>query len=378
MTDKPSILIVDDQHSDLLILEDLLSRHYQVIAAQSGREALDYFNREGQVDLILLDVLMPDMDGFSVCRYVKENSATCHIPVIFLTSLDSAKDEEFGLQLGAEDFIHKPFSAPVVLARVRTHLSLSAARAELRLHNLNLEQLVNERTQKIREQTQKILLLHQDMVAAQDATIIAFCSLAEARDNETGNHIRRTQNYVRVLAKQLQQHPRFQHLLDDDAIQLLYKSAPLHDIGKVGIPDAILLKPSKLTEEEWQVMRCHCYYGYTAVMSAQTAMGANSDSFLRYAKEITYHHHERWDGSGYPNGLAGESIPLSARLMAIADVYDALISRRVYKEPFPHHQAIEMISAERGRHFDPDMVDAMLLISDQFQEIAKHFNDDHT
>lgn len=377
MDNRSCILVVDDQHSDLLILEDLLSSHYRIVTASSGREAMDYFDKGWTANLILLDVMMPDMDGFAVCRHLKANASTRDIPVLFLTSLDSPKDEEYGLSLGAEDFIHKPFSVPVVLARVRNHLFLSAARSELLAHNQNLEHLVDERTRKIRRQARDMLRIHQEMLAAQDATIMAFCSLAEARDNDTGNHLRRTQNYVLALTKRLRDRPRFQKKLDDESIKWIYKSAPLHDIGKVGVPDAILLKPGKLTEEEWRIMRCHCLYGRNAVMSAEIALGEKSGSFLRYAREITYCHHERWNGTGYPRGLSGEDIPLSARLMAVADVYDALISRRVYKPSFPHEQAVEMIRAERGHHFDPDIVDAMLVIREEFQAIARQFNDDH-
>jgi putative two-component system response regulator len=369
------ILVVDDQHMDLLILEDLLSTRYQVVTATTGQEALDYFAAGKTADLILLDVMMEGMDGFSMCRQLKSQALTKEIPIIFLTGLDSPKEEEYGLSLGAEDFIHKPCSAPVVLARVHNHLSLSAARAELRMHNQNLAYLVDQRTQEMLRQSEELLRVQREMLAAQGATIMAFCSLSEARDNETGNHIRRTQNYVLALANRLKHHPQYQAVLDDETIELLYKSAPLHDIGKVAVPDAILLKPGKLNEEEWQVMRCHCLYGRNAVMDAEKVLGNDSDSFLRYAREIAFSHHERWDGSGYPCGLARDSIPLSARLMAVADVYDALISKRVYKAAYSHETAIAMITEENGQHFDPDIVAVLLEISDQFAEIALQFND---
>ena len=370
------ILIVDDQPDNRLLLEDLLGERYAVQTATDGRHALEYLESGGSADLILLDVVMPEIDGFEVCRRLKASSRWREIPVIFLTSLEGAADEEHGLSLGAEDFIHKPFSPPVVLARVRNHLQLRKATQQLRVRNEDLEQRVAERTRDVLRQAQELACRNQEIIAAQSATITAFCSLAEARDNETGNHIRRTQNYVRALAERLREHPRFRAALDDETIALLYKSAPLHDISKVGISDAILQKPGKLTAEEWVVMKRHCQYGRDAIALAEAEMGDTAGSFLRYAREIAYGHHEKWDGSGYPQGLAGEVIPLSARLMAVADVYDALISKRVYKPAYPHEQAIGMIAAEHGRHFDPYAVDALLAIEDRFRDIALRFSDD--
>jgi putative two-component system response regulator len=211
----------------------------------------------------------------------------------------------------------------------------------------------------------------------QGATITALCTLAEMRDNETGNHIRRTQNYVRTLARRLRNHPRFAAQLDEETIELLYKSAPLHDVGKVAIPDAILLKPGKLEAEEWLVMKRHTEYGRDAIVQAESDLGETA-SFLRYAREIAWGHHEKWDGSGYPQGIAGDAIPLSARLMAVADVYDALISKRVYKAAFPHEQAIAMIAEGRGTHFDPDMADALADVAPEFNDIATSFRDEPT
>jgi putative two-component system response regulator len=224
-------------------------------------------------------------------------------------------------------------------------------------------------------QSDQLVQHKQEVIAAQGATITAFCTLAETRDNETGNHIRRTQNYVKVLAERLSTHPRFSQELNGESIQLLFKSAPLHDVGKVAIPDAILLKPGKLTGEEWNVMKRHCEYGRDAIIQAESELGALGSSFLRYAREIAYCHHEKWDGSGYPQGLSGEAIPVSARLMALADVYDALISKRVYKPAYSHEQAVEMILAERGRHFDPDVTDAMHAVAGVFRDIAHSLKD---
>ena len=377
MKQRAHVLVVDDQADNLLILEDVLAEHYEVHPATNGREALDYLETGGRADLILLDVMMPDVDGFEVCKRLKSSESTRSIPVIFLTGLDRPEDEELGFALGAEDFIHKPISPVVVLARVRTHLALSRATRALQRRNADLELIVAERTAEISEQARRLVASKQEVIAAQASTITAFCALAEARDNETGNHIRRTQHYVRILAENLRDHPRFCDKLDDEVIQLLFKSAPLHDVGKVATPDAILLKNGKLTPEEWVLMKQHCEYGRNAIMQAESALGGMSDaSFLLYAAEIAYGHHERWDGSGYPQGIAGDAIPLSARLMAVADVYDALISRRVYKPPFPHEQALSMIVAERGQHFDPDIVDALLRVAGEFAEIAHSFRDE--
>lgn len=373
---RPRVLIVDDQPDNRLILEDVVGHEFIAHAVATGEEALRALAHGEAADLVLLDVMMPGLDGFEVCRRLKLDSRTRDIPVLFLTSLDSATDEALGLSLGAEDFIHKPFSAPVVLARIRTHLQLAATRRSLALRNEDLERLVAERTREVVRKSDELVLRGMEVVAAQEATITAFCSLAEARDNETGNHIRRTQNYVRVLAERLRGHPRFAGDLTDQTIQLLYKSAPLHDIGKVAIPDAILNKPGKLTADEWEIMKKHTDYGHDVISQAESSFAHTDRGFLRFAREITRGHHERWNGTGYPQGLAGEAIPLAARLMAVADVYDALISKRVYKEAFPHEQAIALMIAERGRHFDPDMTDALAAVAGKFHDVARSFSDE--
>ena len=247
-----------------------------------------------------------------------------------------------------------------MLARIRTHLQLKAAADFLRDKSAWLAAEVARRTQEIE--------------ALQDVIVLALASLGETRDNETGNHLRRTQHYVQRLAEQLRGHPRFQGQLDEQEIRLLYKSAPLHDIGKVGIPDRILQKPGKLTPEEFERMKAHTTLGHDALLNAERALG-RSIPFLRLAKEITLSHQEKWDGSGYPEGLAGDAIPVSARLMALADVYDALICERVYKSAMPHEDAKALILRGRGTHFDPDVVDAFLAAEADFQAIARRFAD---
>lgn len=375
MSERRTILVADDQVENLLILEEVLEAEYDVRAVTDGRQVLDYLGSGSHADMVLLDVVMPVMDGFEACRRLKSDARTWDIPVMFLTSLESAADEAHGLSLGAEDFIHKPFSPPVVLARVRNHMKLAQATRMLRDRNAGLEQLVAERTRDILRQSDELVRRERQLISAQGATIMAFCSLAEARDNETGNHIRRTQHYVKALAEQLADHPRFAGALDGETIKLLFKSAPLHDVGKVAIPDAVLLKPGPLSAEEWVLMRRHCEFGRDAIAMAEGELLQGSDSFLYFAKEIAYSHHERWDGTGYPQGLAGEAIPMSARLMAVADVYDALISKRVYKPAYPHEQAVALIAEGRGGQFDPDVADAMISLADVFREIAWRFSD---
>jgi putative two-component system response regulator len=360
---KPVILVVDDTPDNLLLMANLLKDSYTVKAANNGEKALRIARDTPSPDLILLDVMMPGMTGHQVAQALQAEPHTREIPIIFLTSMASSEDETRGLELGAADYITKPISPPVVLARVRTQLKVKDAADFLRDQNAYLEQEVQRRT--------------RELGAIQDVTIHAMASLAETRDNETGNHIRRTQHYVRVLAEHLRDHPRFRHFLDDATIKLLFKSAPLHDIGKIGIPDRILLKPGRFTPEEFEIMKTHTTLGRDAIAHAEQQLGMDVD-FLSLAKEIAYSHQEKWDGSGYPEGLAGDAIPISARLMAVADVYDALISRRVYKEGMPHDQAVKIIVDGRGAHFDPDICDAFVTCLPVFQEIAARFADsDH-
>ncbi|MGY0197192.1 response regulator [Leptothrix sp. BB-4] len=359
-----TILVVDDTPENLELMAALLSHEkYRVRVAHNGERALA-LARAQRPDLILLDIMMPGIDGYEVCQALKADPDTALIPVIFLTAKVEIEDETRGLALGAADYITKPISPPIVLARVRTHLQLKAAADALRQQNARLEDEVARRTREIG--------------LTQDVTVQAIASLAETRDNETGNHIRRTQHYVKCLAEHLRDHPdRYPAstaLLTERNIELLYKSAPLHDIGKVGIPDRILLKPGKLTPEEFEVMKSHTTLGHEALVTAEQSLGTEL-AFLRFAKEITLSHQEKWDGSGYPQGLAGEAIPLSARLMALADVYDALINRRIYKPPYSHEQAVQIIRDGRGSHFDPSLVDAFLAVQDHFVEIARRFVD---
>ena len=360
-SERQTILVVDDTPDNIALLSTLLKDRYKVRAANNGERALAIAAGQPRPDLILLDIMMPGMDGYEVCERLKIDPHTADIPVIFLTAKVQVEDEEFGLRLGAVDYITKPISPPIVLARVETHLTLKRARQFLQDRNAYLEAEVWRRGREV--------------MAIQEVTIMAMASLAETRDNATGNHIRRTQHYVRALAQHLRHHPRFATALNDETIELLFKSAPLHDIGKVGIPDRILLKPGRLTPDEFEIMKTHAALGRDAIAAAERYLDT-PDSFLRFAREIAYSHQEKWDGSGYPEGLWGEQIPLSARLMAVADVYDALISRRIYKPALPHEQAVAMIREGRDQHFDPDIVDAFLECAEQFRTIAARFADD--
>ena len=359
----PTILIVDDTPENLTVLSEVLQPTWRVRAANSGRRALQIASGEQTPDLILLDVMMPEMDGYEVITQLKLNPRTAEIPVIFVTAMDTTEDEERGLDHGAVDYITKPLRPAIVRARVRTHLELKQAKAHLRHENQYLEAEVAHR-------------MRQNQII-QEVSIHALARLAETRDPETGNHLRRTQGYVRTLAHALKDHPRFTNYLQTHTVELLIRSAPLHDIGKVGIPDHVLQKPGKLTPEEWTIMQTHSKLGHDAIELAEQDAEETVD-FLAIAKEIAYFHHEKWDGSGYPKALAGDAIPISARLMALADVFDALICRRVYKPPMPIEQARDIILEGRGKHFDPDIVDAFVLTFDTFAEIARRYSDEET
>jgi putative two-component system response regulator len=357
---RPAVLVVDDTPDNLTLMSSLLKDAYRVKVANSGEKALKYLAGESKPDLILLDIMMPGVSGYEVIREIKANPATRDIPVIFLTAMSSTEDEKLGLELGAADYITKPISPPIVLARVKTQLQNKAAADFLRDKNLYLETEVAKRT--------------RELSAIQDVTILAMASLAETRDSDTGNHIRRTQYYIKALAEQLKTHPRFAYFLSDQTIDMLFKSAPLHDIGKVGIPDRILLKPGRFTPEEFEIMKSHTTLGRNAIEHAEKQLGLEVE-FLHLAKEIAYYHQEKWDGSGYPTGESGDDIPISARLMAVADVYDALISRRIYKEGMAHEKAAAIIQESSGSHFDSDVVDAFMAIQDEFRAIAARFLD---
>jgi putative two-component system response regulator len=357
---RQSILVVDDNMDNLTLMAGLLKDRYRVRLAISGGKALKIALGDSPPDLILLDIMMPGMSGWEVCHAIKADARARNIPIIFLTAMSSTEDEKMGFEMGAADFITKPVNPPIVFARVATQLQLKEAADFLKDQNSYLEAEVARRG--------------RELTAIQDVTILAMASLAETRDNDTGNHIRRTQHYLRLLARQLQEHARFSGFLNAHTIDILFRSAPLHDIGKVGIPDRILLKPGRFEPHEFEIMKTHCKLGRDAIQHAEDQLGLEVD-FLKYAKQIAYSHQEKWDGSGYPEGLAGDAIPISARLMAVADVYDALISRRIYKDGMSHEAAMSIIAEGRGTHFDPDIADAFLALSDQFRDVASRYAD---
>jgi len=366
---RSTVLIVDDTPENLTILGETLRPHYRVRAAISGERALHAVTIGTLPDVILLDVMMPDMDGYQVLQALKADAATRDIPVIFVTAMDSVEGETHGLALGAVDYITKPFNPDIVLARVRTHIELAKARERLHDENAWLEREVARRT--------------NENALIRDLSLSALACLAEVRDIETGHHILRTQSFVELLAHHLAGHPDYREALAGERLEIIVRSAPLHDIGKVGIPDSILLKPGRLTSAEFEIMKKHPVIGADAITRAM-AQAANSRSgdgalpggafaFMETAREIALSHHEKWDGSGYPAGLQGRQIPVSARLMALADVFDALSSRRVYKEPLGPEDVTRIIVAERGRHFDPVIVDAFLELRPAFAEVAQCF-----
>jgi len=350
---KQSVLIVDDERSNLNILVNALEDEYNCIVAKSGEQALKHISVLNP-DIILLDIMMSGITGYDVCQQLKADENTTDIPVIFITAMSDEGYETKGLEMGAVDYITKPFSPDLVRARVANHLLL-------KIRQDDLEKLVKKRTVQLKKM--------------QEAIITAMGTLAEYRDPETGGHIKRTQYYVRALAEHLAHQPDYKQYLTRKHIEQLYNSAPLHDIGKVGVPDNILMKPGKLTDEEFEEMKKHTNYGYEAIVASEKDLDDESCAFMNVAKEIAYTHQEKWDGSGYPRGLKGNAIPISGRLMAVADVYDALISKRVYKLPFTHEKAVAIIKEGKGTHFDPDMVEAFLELEDKFRQIALEFAD---
>lgn len=366
------ILIVDDEPGNLALLAQILEPRYQLRAANSGEHALRAAMIEPRPDVILLDVMMPGLDGYGVLARLRENPATQHIPVIFVTALNDETNEEHGFSLGAVDYIAKPIKSALVLARVRAQLELKQARDRLNMQNSWLEAEVTRRV--------------DETLLIQEVSLAVMAGLAEARDSDTGEHILRTQSYVEVLARHLQADVRYAQELSEQRLLHIVKAAPLHDIGKIGIPDQVLLKPGKLTSDEFEIIKGHSRIGGDAIRHAidkacrylnkpSDAAQSNSLDFLEVAAVIASHHHERWDGSGYPDGLAGSEIPLPARLMAVADVFDALTSHRVYKKAISAPEAIAYIRQQSGSQFDPEVVDAFLVCHEQIAAIASRYTD---
>ncbi len=358
-TARETILVVDDTPANLSLLATLLSPQWRVQLAPSGVKALELVRRQPP-DLILLDVMMPGLDGFETCRLLKADERTRGIPVIFLTALTQPEDETRGFACGGADFIHKPVNPAIVAARVSAQIDAKRWRETLAGRNAQLSGELDRRLAEVDR--------------LREATLHVMISFAEFRDENTGHHVKRTQEYVRTLARWMRDRGTVP-ALDDTEIDHMARSAPLHDIGKVAIPDHILLKPGKLTADEMTVMRTHAMQGWEMLRRAAERMGDGGHDFLRHGMAIARHHHERWDGAGYPDGLAGEQIPLAARLMAVADVYDALISRRPYKDPMSHEAAMAYLHEHAGHHFDPAAVHAAEACADELRRIAATWAD---
>lgn len=350
--DKYTILIVDDIPDNIKVATQFLQKLNTGIAyATSGLQAVERA-KNLKPDLILMDIMMPEMDGIQATLEIKKNEETSNIPIIFLTAKSDISDLKKGFEAGGVDYIRKPFNGEELLSRVSTQLELS-------IYRKNLEKEVAKKTKKIEKLKSTI--------------IEVMASLAECRDNETGAHIKRTQHYVKKICEHLSKIPKYKEIITKEYIELLFKSSPLHDIGKVAIPDNILLKPGKLTAEEFEIMKTHASLGEDVITTIIEENG--STSFLKYAKEIAGGHHEKWDGTGYPRGLKEDEIPLSARIMAVADVYDALISKRVYKKAFSHNEACNIIIDGSGKHFDPDIIKTFKRIHLDFSKIAETYID---
>jgi putative two-component system response regulator len=365
-----TIVCVDDDANVLSSLRDVLCNNLgqgvDVEFAESGEEALDIcddLKADGRpMSVIISDYIMPKMRGDDLLIAIHERSPET-VTIMLTGQSDMVGVQRAINQAALYRFIEKPFINEDLLLTVRTALAA-----------YNQERAIHAQNAYLKKANEELANLSRELSDTRDVTILAMASLAESRDSDTGNHIRRTQHYIKVLADKLKTHPRFKPHLDEKSIDLLFKSAPLHDIGKVGIPDRILLKPGKLTFDEFEIMKTHAAIGMEVIAAAEKNMGMEIE-FLRFAKEIAYNHHEKWDGSGYPRGLSGDAIPVSARLMALADVYDALISRRVYKEGMSHSQAMAIIMEGRGKHFDPDVVDAAFNLEEELQAIARRYMD---
>ncbi len=358
-----TILVVDDNEDSIFLLETIVTTYgYGVMSASCGQEAIDLVKKNRHIiDLVILDVMMLDMDGLEVTKIIKQDRRTRHIPIILLTAKHREQgDVAKGLDMGADDYLSKPVDSLELLARIRSALRTKSLRDELSKINDNLEQIVEEKTVEI--------------MLTRDAAIFGFAKLAEYRNPETGGHLERIRNYTKILATELQKFTRFKDEIDNEFITMIYQSSPLHDIGKVGVPDSILLKPGRLTDDEFERMKTHATIGGDALTSSERLF--DGSSFLSMGRDVAYSHHEKWDGSGYPHGIKADEIPLSARIMALADVFDALVSKRVYKKAMDNKQARDIILEGEGRHFDPDVVKAFLNVEEAFEAIQMKYEED--
>jgi len=350
------VLIVDDSRADVMLLKNML-KDYDLLIAYDGVEAMERLAQDPEIGIIILDLNMPRMNGYEVLEAMNRHPEYKKVATLILTNYDEIDNEMRGLELGALDYIRKPLNLRSLRKRIELHSNLANARKELEQHNYLLEKAVQERTHELNQ--------------TRDVAIHALVSLLEVRNIESCNHTRRTQWMMKALCDHLRTKEQYKAILTEAYIDELFSTAPLHDLGKVGIPDCILLKPGKLTYEEFEVMKKHVNFGVEALRSKES--GGGSLSFIRTAMEIAATHHEKFNGTGYPNNLTGKDIPLSGRLMAIIDVYDALVSERVYKAAYTHEEALSMIAQEKGKHFDPEIVDAFFEIQADIKKIADTF-----
>ncbi len=354
MGEKSKILVVDDEDRNLRLLEAmLLPLGYEILMARDGLEALESMNRQA-VDLVLLDLMMPRMDGFEAARRIKADPDTRIIPVVIVTALQDVQDRVRALEAGADDFLTKPVEKTELRARVASLLKVKAYNDHVRNYQRELEAEVERRTRDLKKAFEKIK-------SASLETVYRLTRAAEYKDEDTGAHIQRMSNYAAAIGRVMG--------LNEKVTETLLYAAPMHDIGKIGIPDRILLKPGKLDPDEWEIMKTHTLIGARILEGSATG-------FIRLGEVIALSHHEKWDGSGYPRGLKGDQIPLVGRIVAIADVFDALMSKRPYKEAFSLKKSYEIIRAGRGGHFDPAVVDAFFSISDQLLAIQERFSEE--
>jgi putative two-component system response regulator len=348
--EKKKIVLVDDNPVNLKLARNTLMERYSVFTVPSA-EKLFQFLEQTLPDLILLDVVMPEINGYEAIETLKNNPRTAGIPVIFLTSKTDTVSELEGFSLGAIDYISKPFSPQLLLKRVEVHLLLESQKAELKNLNENLQHLVEEKTGEVLE--------------LQNAVLITMANLVECRDDVTGGHVERTEQFLRILVEEMTAQEVYKDILDTWDINLFLQSSKLHDVGKIAIKDSILLKPGPLTREEFEEMKKHTVFGETVIEKIQ--QNAKESIFLTHAKIMAGTHHEKWDGTGYPRGMAGSNIPLQGRLMAFVDVYDALISDRPYKKAFAPEQAVKIIDDGCGTQFDPGLKNVFLAAAKRFK-----------
>lgn len=355
MKNKPLLLIADDQPQNIELLEAyLVPQGYEIITASTGKEALAKL-LDNAIDLILLDVMMPDMDGFEVTRMIRKNEAHRLLPIILVTALRDTEDRVKGIESGCDDFISKPVEKMEIIARVRSLLKVKAYNDLMSNYRNELEVEVNKRTDELQKASIRIK-------SASLETIYRLSIASEYRDKDTGAHVKRVSRYAAAIARYMG--------LDDSTVESILHAAPMHDLGKIGIPDQILVKSAKLDPVEWEIMKHH------TVIGAKILKGSDAE-YISIAETIALCHHEKWDGSGYPNNLKGKDIPLTGRITALADVFDALTSKRPYKDPFSIEKSLAIIREGSGSHFDPEVVNSFFAIEDEIREIKKQYEDDH-